>query len=55
MSSEQIPKGRTTVWPHEDLIIQYQAKYEKDIECGGGYVKAGEMVIFEGLKLLRIV
>merc|ERR1711937_793027 len=24
-----------------DLIIQYQAKYEKDIECGGGYVKIG--------------
>merc|ERR1712157_198675 len=24
-----------------DLIIQYQAKYEKDIECGGGYVKVG--------------
>merc|ERR1711988_66814 len=27
-------KGKT-------LIIQYQAKYEKDIECGGGYVKVG--------------
>merc|ERR1712187_244359 len=25
----------------KDLIIQYQAKYEKDIECGGGYVKIG--------------
>jgi len=25
----------------KDLIIQYQAKYEKDIECGGGYVKVG--------------
>merc|ERR1711953_861117 len=24
-----------------DLIIQYQAKYEKDVECGGGYVKVG--------------
>merc|ERR1712187_825670 len=24
-----------------DLIIQYQAKYEKDVECGGGYVKIG--------------
>jgi len=23
------------------VIIQYQAKYEKDIECGGGYVKVG--------------
>lgn len=23
------------------LIIQYQAKYDKDIECGGGYVKIG--------------
>merc|ERR1712093_707877 len=23
------------------LVIQYQAKYEKDIECGGGYVKVG--------------
>merc|ERR1711953_1593295 len=22
-------------------IVQYQAKYEKDIECGGGYVKVG--------------
>eukprot|EP00438_Fugacium_kawagutii_P008702 Skav236562 [mRNA] locus=scaffold1066:418793:424215:- [translate_table: standard] len=31
-------------WWHlagKDLIIQYQAKYEKDIECGGGYVKIG--------------
>jgi len=25
----------------KDLIIQYQAKYEKDVECGGGYVKIG--------------
>jgi len=25
----------------KDVIIQYQAKYEKDIECGGGYVKIG--------------
>merc|ERR1712086_941720 len=25
----------------KELIIQYQAKYEKDIECGGGYVKIG--------------
>jgi len=25
----------------KDLIIQYQAKYEKDVECGGGYVKVG--------------
>merc|ERR1740129_2218649 len=24
-----------------ELIIQYQAKYEKDVECGGGYVKVG--------------
>merc|ERR1712203_558776 len=24
-----------------DLIIQYQAKYEKDVECGGGYLKVG--------------
>merc|ERR1712039_1005738 len=24
-----------------DLIIQYQAKYEKDVECGGGHVKVG--------------
>ncbi|CAD7963912.1 unnamed protein product [Amoebophrya sp. A25] len=23
------------------LIIQYQAKYDKDIECGGGYIKLG--------------
>merc|ERR1711871_552333 len=27
-------KGKT-------LIIQYQAKYEKDVECGGGYLKLG--------------
>jgi len=25
----------------KELIVQYQAKYEKDIECGGGYVKIG--------------
>merc|ERR1712078_337412 len=25
----------------KDFIIQYQAKYEKDVECGGGYLKAG--------------
>merc|ERR1712048_1250337 len=25
----------------KDLIIQYQAKYEKDVECGGGYLKMG--------------
>merc|ERR1712187_517606 len=25
----------------KDLIIQYQAKYEKDVECGGGYLKKG--------------
>merc|ERR1712072_593997 len=25
----------------KELIVQYQAKYEKDIECGGGYVKVG--------------
>jgi len=25
----------------KDLIIQYQAKYEKDVECGGGYIKVG--------------
>merc|ERR1711933_23624 len=25
----------------KSLIIQYQAKYEKDVECGGGYVKVG--------------
>merc|ERR1711865_1206430 len=25
----------------KDVIIQYQAKYEKDVECGGGYVKIG--------------
>ncbi|CAD7941937.1 unnamed protein product [Amoebophrya sp. A120] len=27
-------KGKT-------LIVQYQAKYDKDIECGGGYIKLG--------------
>jgi len=25
----------------KEVIIQYQAKYEKDVECGGGYVKVG--------------
>ena len=25
----------------KDLIVQYQAKYEKDVECGGGYLKMG--------------
>jgi len=25
----------------KDLIIQYQVKYEKDVECGGGYLKIG--------------
>merc|ERR1711975_74967 len=25
----------------KDVIIQYQAKYEKDVECGGGYLKMG--------------
>jgi len=25
----------------KELIFQYQAKYEKDVECGGGYVKIG--------------
>merc|ERR1712032_1300886 len=25
----------------KSVIFQYQAKYEKDIECGGGYVKIG--------------
>merc|ERR1712046_484119 len=25
----------------KELIIQYQVKYEKDVECGGGYVKVG--------------
>jgi len=25
----------------KDLYIQYQAKYEKDVECGGGYIKVG--------------
>merc|ERR1719311_94446 len=25
----------------KELILQYQAKYEKDIECGGGYLKIG--------------
>merc|ERR1712151_278063 len=28
----------------KELIIQYQAKYEKDIECGGGYLKIGSKV-----------
>merc|ERR1711988_677325 len=25
----------------KELIIQYQVKYEKDVECGGGYLKMG--------------
>merc|ERR1712226_1601123 len=25
----------------KDLIVQYQVKYEKDVECGGGYIKVG--------------
>merc|ERR1711866_21526 len=25
----------------KSVIFQYQAKYEKDVECGGGYVKVG--------------
>jgi len=25
----------------KELVVQYQAKYEKDIECGGGYLKIG--------------
>jgi len=25
----------------KDLIVQYQVKYEKDVECGGGYLKMG--------------
>mmetsp|Transcript_26162 Transcript_26162/g.47789 ORF Transcript_26162/g.47789 Transcript_26162/m.47789 type:complete len:388 (+) Transcript_26162:82-1245(+) len=25
----------------KDLYIQFSAKYEKDVECGGGYVKVG--------------
>merc|ERR1712190_538792 len=28
----------------KEIIIQYQAKYEKDIECGGGYMKIGPKV-----------
>jgi len=25
----------------KDLIVQYQAKYEKEVDCGGGYLKMG--------------
>merc|ERR1719197_1878737 len=28
----------------KDMIIQYQAKYEKDVECGGGYLKMGPKI-----------
>merc|ERR1712032_549885 len=28
----------------KELIFQYQAKYEKDIECGGGYMKLGPKI-----------
>jgi len=34
----------------KELIIQYQAKYEKDVECGGGYVKVGPKKDFDGEK-----
>eukprot|EP00439_Symbiodinium_sp_Y106_P074772 s283_g14.t1 len=33
----------------KELIIQYQAKYEKDIECGGGYVKVKGNTIFDNV------
>merc|ERR1712242_593372 len=28
----------------KELIVQYQAKYEKDVECGGGYLKLGPKI-----------
>jgi len=28
----------------KELIVQYQAKYEKDVECGGGYLKMGPKI-----------
>merc|ERR1711907_612955 len=28
----------------KELIVQYQAKYEKDVECGGGYLKVGPKI-----------
>merc|ERR1719370_924003 len=28
----------------KELIVQYQAKYEKDVECGGGYIKVGPKI-----------
>merc|ERR1711988_1150150 len=34
----------------KELIIQYQAKYEKDVECGGGYLKVGPKKDFDGEK-----
>mmetsp|Transcript_36498 Transcript_36498/g.64289 ORF Transcript_36498/g.64289 Transcript_36498/m.64289 type:complete len:393 (-) Transcript_36498:65-1243(-) len=27
----------------KDIIIQYQVKYDEDIDCGGGYIKVGPM------------
>jgi len=37
-------------WANEgkETIIQYQAKYEKDVECGGGYLKVGGAPGFDG-------
>ena len=26
---------------HKDVIVRYQAKYEKDVECGVRYLKTG--------------
>jgi len=28
----------------KDLIVQFQVKYDKDIECGGGYLKLGPKI-----------
>ena len=43
----------------EESIEQYQPKYEKDVECGGGYVEIGwhhseELPLNISLGILRI-
>ena len=44
VASEEASGSRRRQWACEavkDLIVQYQAKYEKDVECGGRYLKTG--------------
>merc|ERR1739844_780658 len=38
----------------KELIIQYQAKYEKDVECSGGYAKRTHLIFnFPGKNVLK--